>query len=400
MKLRNFMYATMIACAFASCSNDDVIENGPDAKGDASLTIKIDTKGTKAYGSGDETINELAVFLYKVTGEESQTKTLAGHEYVASNYNNGQIVFEGLTAGDKYMCVGFANLGNVSEAQATGTNPILLSISEGLYEATDVPMHGISTVVTIKANEDTEATINLYRDLAKVELESVVLNMNYVLDGERYGDYSAGTAKFQFLSASVNSAAQATSYKYSNAGTVTDFTNATTFVGGLGNTWKWGELTNTGSAITGYKIAPTSALAEATQLIGDKDAATENKDGYDAKTVAKPSSVVFYVLPNTTADDKTTLTLEGKMTLENAVKGQQTINNVVTGFYNIEIGKDANAAEGSSYEAGSGVHANDYFKISVIVVGTGDGVGGEQPKLIVKTTVAKWNEISQTTPVK
>ena len=88
------------------------------------------------------------------------------------------------------------------------------------------------------------------------------------------------------------------------------------------------------------------------------------------------------------------------MTLENAVKGQQTINNVVTGFYNIEIGKDATAADGSSYEAGSGVHANDYFKISVIVVGTGDGVGGEQPKLIVKTTVAKWNEISQTTPVK
>lgn len=24
MKLRNLMYATMIACAFASCSNDDV----------------------------------------------------------------------------------------------------------------------------------------------------------------------------------------------------------------------------------------------------------------------------------------------------------------------------------------------------------------------------------------
>ena len=34
MKLRNLMYATMIACAFASCSNDDVPtpDNGnPDA---------------------------------------------------------------------------------------------------------------------------------------------------------------------------------------------------------------------------------------------------------------------------------------------------------------------------------------------------------------------------------
>ena len=41
MKLRNLMYATMIACAFASCSNDDVPtpDNGnPDAQGGTSLT--------------------------------------------------------------------------------------------------------------------------------------------------------------------------------------------------------------------------------------------------------------------------------------------------------------------------------------------------------------------------
>ena len=56
MKLRNLMYATMIACAFASCSNDDVIENGPDAKGDASLTIDLGVKSTKAdIAAGTET---------------------------------------------------------------------------------------------------------------------------------------------------------------------------------------------------------------------------------------------------------------------------------------------------------------------------------------------------------
>ena len=43
MKLRNLMYATMIACAFASCSKDDVIDNGPDpvAKGDSAFTIVV-----------------------------------------------------------------------------------------------------------------------------------------------------------------------------------------------------------------------------------------------------------------------------------------------------------------------------------------------------------------------
>lgn len=65
MKLRNLMYATMIACAFASCSNDDVIENGPDAKGDASLTIDLGVKSTKAdIAAGTETaVNDINIFL-------------------------------------------------------------------------------------------------------------------------------------------------------------------------------------------------------------------------------------------------------------------------------------------------------------------------------------------------
>ena len=44
MKLRNLMYATMIACAFASCSNDDVPtpDNGnPDVEGGTSLALKL-----------------------------------------------------------------------------------------------------------------------------------------------------------------------------------------------------------------------------------------------------------------------------------------------------------------------------------------------------------------------
>ena len=48
------MYATMIACAFASCSNDDVPtpDNGnPDAQGGTSLTVKFDKAAdTKASG--------------------------------------------------------------------------------------------------------------------------------------------------------------------------------------------------------------------------------------------------------------------------------------------------------------------------------------------------------------
>lgn len=402
MKLRNFMYATMIACAFASCSNDDVIENGPDAKGDASLTIKIDTKGTKAYGSGDETINELAVFLYKVDGD---TKTLAGNQYVNSYTADGTIVFKDLTAGDEYMCVGFANLGNVTIAQAAGTDPLGLTIKDDLYAETDIPMHGVSGTVEIPTTGSVDATISLTRDLAKVELTAVTLNMNYLNDnGSRFGDYTGGTAKFTFNSASINAAVQAGSYTYSNAGTYTyTMAQSPTYVGGLTD-WSWnkseGVSYSNASILSGYEISD-SDLAEATQTIGTpvSDASDDDKKAYEAQTVAKPESVVFYVLPNPEASN-TTLTLKGTMQLINATTASQSnINNTVTGYYNITVGEGATADTGFTYD-GTGVHANDYFKIQAIVVGTGSGLGGDKPKLIVKTTVNAWNAISQVTPVK
>lgn len=402
MKLRNFMYATMIACAFASCSNDDVIENGPDAKGDASLTIKIDTKGTKAYGSGDATINELAVFLYKV---ENNTKTLAGNQYVDSYTTDGTIVFKDLTAGDEYMCVGFANLGNVTTAQAAGTEPLGLTIKDNLYTATDIPMHGVSGTVEIPTTGSVDATISLTRDLAKVELKTVTLNMNYLDDnGSRFGDYTGGTAKFTFNSASINAAVQAGSYTYSNAGTYTyTIPQTPTYVGGLTD-WLWnkseGVSYSNDAILAGYEISGSN-LAEATQTIGTpaSGASDDDKKAYEAQTVAKPESVVFYVLPNPEASN-TTLTLKGTMQLINATTASQSnINNTVTGYYNITIGEGAEADTNFSYD-GKGVHANDYFKIQAIVVGTGSGIGGVKPSLVVKTQVGPWNEISQTTPVK
>lgn len=410
MKLKNFMFATMIACAFASCSEDDVIDNGtgPVTKGDASLTIKINTDATKALGDGDETINELSVFLYKITprtdGVADADTLLAAKQYTNAYNANGQIVFENLTANDKYLCVGFANLGNVTEAMAAGTAPLGLT-TDPLRAATNIPMHGVSSPVVIKAVGNTEATIDLTRDLAKVELTAVTLDMNYEVNGTRFGDYKDGVAKFKFLSASINSSAKAVNYTYA-PNNITTFTDPTAFVGGLTG-WSWAISTNpvktlgNAGGTVGYLINGGAESVVASQAIGTpKPEATEvEKADYAAQTVAKPT-VVFYVLPNTTAD-KTTLTLKGQMQLINAATASQSnINNTVDGYYNIEIGKDATADQGFSYTAGSGVHANDYFKIQAIVVGTGSGIAGDQPKLIVKTRVAAWNAISQTTPVK
>ena len=69
MKIRNLMYATMIACAFASCSNDDVPtpDNGnPDAQGGTSLTVKFD-KAADTKASGD--ITSLSMLVFNVDGK-------------------------------------------------------------------------------------------------------------------------------------------------------------------------------------------------------------------------------------------------------------------------------------------------------------------------------------------
>ena len=68
MKLRNLMYATMIACAFASCSNDDVPtpDNGnPDVEGGTSLALKIDQRQQK---QGKVIIRNLTVLVFNGAG--------------------------------------------------------------------------------------------------------------------------------------------------------------------------------------------------------------------------------------------------------------------------------------------------------------------------------------------
>lgn len=68
MKLRNFMYATMIACAFASCSKDDEIPTPgtePAAEGTTlSLQIAAPTL-TKADESVDADINTLSMLVFE-----------------------------------------------------------------------------------------------------------------------------------------------------------------------------------------------------------------------------------------------------------------------------------------------------------------------------------------------
>ena len=201
MKLRNLLYATMVACAFASCSNDDdPIDNGggnetPNAE--AALEVKVATPAlTKADDVTDKTISSLAVLVFDVkTGRlESKGVDKAGKAGASS------VIAEKITAGAKRVLV-LANVGSEVSGYTAGlTNgteysTVLndtkdfaeevdgsLSMNSGVY-----PVDLQAGVTNYLGYTETEAnnynghylsqaagkTVKLYRNVAKIVLSKV-----------------------------------------------------------------------------------------------------------------------------------------------------------------------------------------------------------------------------------
>lgn len=391
MKLRNLMYATMIACAFASCSKDDVIDGGQEpAKGDASLTISVGTKATKGIIMGTDaetTVNDINIFLC------DENNAVIERAYLDANIVADETVtFSDLAVGQTLHCVGFANLGK--ELTTIPANQAL-TVADNT-SGTDLPMHGLSGTVTIHAGEN-EATITLVRDLARVELEGVTLNMGHA-DAD---EFTSGTFDFDFVSASINSAPSSSTVTFATTVTPADnrsFVVGSPFVGGLGSAWSWSTTANTGEAVSSYIVADET-VNKATYIIDETTS---------AQTVTIPTSIVFYVLPNeaTLGEDEeytnanpTALTLRGTMDITDAVRsnGQTVASSSVDAYYNIEIGKTGTV---TGQTPGAGILPNKSYKINLTVIGTGGGIGGDRPYLVVNTAVKDWDEVTQTAPVK
>ena len=379
------MYATMIACAFASCSKDDVIDNGPDAKGDASLTIDLGVKSTKTDIAADSetAVNNINIFLL-----EQSTNEVVSRVYLTSEIKSGYTyTFDNLEVGQKLYCVGFANFG--AEMTTVPENKVI-NVTDNIV-GTNLPMHGISTDVTITAG-DNVTTLTLVRDLARVELVDLTLDMSQQGTEDVF---TAGTFKFDFKSASVNLAPKSSTVTFAKRGTGNERSYAvgTDFVGG--DVWKWNDHQNKEQNDSYKKSDETVTFAIYTI-----------SETTQEQAVTKPESIVFYVLPNEgtkaegsteyTNDNPTAFTLNGTMVVENAVRNGQTINNTYDSFYNIEIGKTGTI---TGQDKGAGILANKNYKISLAVAGIGGGSDGDRPSLKVRTVVEDWEEVSQVTPV-
>lgn len=202
MKLRNLLYATMIACAFASCSNDDdPIDNGggqgtPVAKDEAVLVVNMAGVQTRAAvtinGTNENTINSSKVVVFNGTGDGAKVEAVG--EVNQSEATTNKIT---LTPGNKMVVV----LANYKEAVTVGTTYSVLkakTIDFASFEGVDgyLTMNsavytvslaagktnylGYKTPGTVPATEEylkdaNEKPVYLYHNVAKVILNNVAV---------------------------------------------------------------------------------------------------------------------------------------------------------------------------------------------------------------------------------
>ena len=225
MKLRNLLFGTMIACAFAACSNEDdpipsVDPTSTSEAGTADLTIVVKnlTKSTQTKANGDEnakkgeaTIYNLFVALYNEDGTFLQVSDLAVNKDEESADSNNEIKFEGLKAGASYRALAFANV--PMEALTATANSFELTSHYYVLSgegANGLPMSsGISPVFTLAEGENyygySNATggnsiesgkpLGLIRNVARAELSALSLDMTQVKVNNSQ-KYKSGTIKF------------------------------------------------------------------------------------------------------------------------------------------------------------------------------------------------------------
>ncbi len=409
MKLRNFMYATMIACAFASCSKDDVVgPEGPDtAKGDANFAVVVNTKlATKAIedGSGTQTgtdtkkgedaIKSLALVVFDGSGNYLKAATV--------NAKEGESVYEisvtDLAPGNIQFRV-FANMPDITVATFSTLKASDLNASLAVIMPTDgytrdfstgLPMSSAASLTTTLATGDNyygyaqsevpsgitplaTTAVPLYRNVSRVELNSIALNM-------AFGDYSAGKATFSFTDVNV---LDATSKANLDATTAT----GATYLSGPTSTFL--SATNAGSAVATYTIGTTNG----------------------AQTISDASKAYFYVLGNTAnatnAVNSTKLVVKGHFKLEGGVDRATgaTVSTIDRdGFYPVTIGyTNDNIETGTTgVLADAGLVNNKVYKIDLVVAGPGKITidGGDPANFFVKCAVADWVSVSQGAVIK
>lgn len=433
MKLRNLLYATMIACAFASCSNDDdPIDNGGgnNANTDATLSVKYETPVITRSGNTegeDNTIASLNVYVFNGTAATAKLEAIGTLSAGTTNESKNIKV----SAGDKSivvvanaapeMTVNTSTLQNLYDAKkefgttekngtiSMNSRTYVVSVIAGetnyLGYTKDQVADGIYLIPTNATGGDLEgAAVKLYRNVAKINLQKISVNTE-----QSKNEYS--NAKFILSDVFVLHAGKMTKVVGgANPWNSTEVKVEQSWLNGPENTtyaeWvttiaEWLKTQPSGAVskkpylTEGYvgNLAPFQIASPISKVITEGNTYPEQEAG-------ETSSIdYFYAYENTTATH-TLLVVKGKFVYgENAVD-----DNFPERYYSISVGQEGmgtvNPPVGASARRESGVLRNMQYNIALTIQGPGWETpfgpdGSENTALDVKVEVVDFSYVSQ-----
>ena len=422
MKLRNLMYATMIACAFASCSNDDVPtpDNGnPDAEGGTSLTVKFD-KAADTKASGDITSLSMLVFnadgKLEVVGTKATTPAVeegsdavahaeltAGVKEVAliANYIVPTTGEQSLIGKTKAEVVATLNKTFDSELEVEGTLTMNSKIYTGVVVAAEKNnVFGFATApagyVNVEGLTDTDlkSPVKLYRNVAKVVLNKISTKMAENSNKPRYSDPQLVLKEIFILQG----------HKKTNL---------------IGENWGQYATTNVDDEwCSAY--AHTDEWTEKDDLytLVENPTVPENTPSWIKTTItgtvttlnAYETANSFYVYENTDLDNRTLLVVKGDF----SYKINDTDRKIESDrYYTIALGENFQVSAGESNVASellalrgvtendgkyNGLYRNLQYDLTLTVTGPGyqtPGGGGDPTTLDVQCVVVPFGQVNQ-----
>ena len=450
MKLRNLLYATMIACAFASCSNDDdPIDNGggqgtPVAKDEAVLVVNMAGVQTKAVvninGTNENVINSSKVVVFNGIGDDAEVEAVG-----EVNQNEGTTNKITLTPGNKMVVV----LANYKDNVALTTKYSVLKakiIDFASFEGVDgyltmnsavytvslaagkINYLGYTTPETVPATAEylkdaKEKPVYLYHNVAKVVLNKVEVDKSKV--ESQYPNPQLDVKEVFILHAHKNSNLF-TEAAWGSTNITNNYLNSigtkeayTTWVGKVTTDNKvFNYLTNTGSyAQDGYstKTYTNLSLGWSTGIANGAIGAGEQLDA----TWGTDNQTVFYTYENmdiASTEIYTLLVVKGDFSYDGYKEGVATrmkdenryysVAVGITGFdkgYSIPGGVDGLIASLRTPNAGSnyqGVIRNLQYNVKMTVKGPGYTTpfgpkGGDDTFLLVNAKVVEFGSVDQ-----
>ena len=412
----------MIACAFASCSNDDVPtpDNGnPDAEGGTSLTVKFD-KAADTKASGDITSLSMLVFnadgKLEVVGTKATTPAVeegsdavahaeltAGVKEVAliANYivpTTGEQSLIGKTKAEVFAAL---NKTFDSELEVEGTLTMNSKIYTGVVVAAEKKnVFGFATApagyVNVEGLTDTDlkSPVKLYRNVAKVVLNKISTKMAENSNKPRYSDPQLVLKEIFILQG----------HKKTNL---------------MGE--NWGQYATTNVDDEWYSAyAHTDEWTEKDDLytLVENPIVPENTPSWIKTTItgtvttlnAYETANSFYVYENTDLDNRTLLVVKGDFSYKINDTDRKTESDR---YYTIALGENFQVSAGESNVASelltlrgvtgndgkyNGLYRNLQYDLTLTVTGPGyqtPGGGGDPTTLDVQCVVVPFGQVNQ-----